>query len=70
MKPINRKLTVSGASWELRVKLSDDTRNIYSQLKQHYELKAGRSLSESAFLSQLLPNHLNSMLAIPKDAQH
>lgn len=33
MKPINGKLTISGASWELRAKLSDETKEIYSKIK-------------------------------------
>jgi hypothetical protein len=68
MKPIHGKLTVSGASWELRAKLSNDTKDIYSQIKKHYELQAGRALSEGAFLSQLLPVCINNISEVTKDA--
>lgn len=68
MKPINGKLTISGASWELRAKLSDETKEIYSKIKKYYELQAGRALSEGAFLSQLLPNCLKQTSGTTKDA--
>lgn len=67
MKPINRKLNISDASWELLAKLSDNTKDIYSKIKKHYELQAGRALSEGAFLSQLLPNCYNNILEVAKD---
>lgn len=67
MKPIHGKLTISGASWELRAKLSDNTKEIYSKIKKHYELQAGRALSEGAFLSQLLPYCYNNILEVTRD---
>jgi hypothetical protein len=69
MKSINGKLTISGASWELRAKLSDETKDLYARLKKHYELQAGRALSEGVFLSQLLPDCFNNILGATKDDQ-
>lgn len=54
MYPITRKDIVTGGSWELRVKLTNETREKYQQLKEKYQAKHGKSYSESAFLARLL----------------
>ena len=62
MKALNGKVMVTSPRWELRAKLTDETRDAYVQIKKQYESKAGRQLSEGAFLSVFLDDYLKTNL--------
>lgn len=54
MIPINRKTIITGGAWEMRIKLTHETRKKYDQLKQVYDTKHGRSYSASALFARLI----------------
>ena len=66
MKPlITSKETHQGAKWELRLRLTDETKQVYQSLKQALQVQHDKSYSDPKFF-EVLMNEVSTILRMTK----
>ena len=66
MKPlITSKEIQQGAKWELRLRLTDETKQIYQSIKQSLQIQHDKSYSDPKFF-EVLMNEISTTLRMTK----
>lgn len=64
MKPLNNAKEIhQGGKWELRIKLTDETREIFKHLKTSLETRHGKTYSESRAF-ELMMQEVSTLLRL------